>query len=170
MQRTPQVAHGGVRRAPRNRVRSSFSKHFRPPIASCGRLRVEQLGRHLVGRGPTVPEHLRRHCVRQGALGLRDLIVDRGPQQRMGEAKWPPGGEDRGGGWTIVADARRASRPGRAAALRCVRRECALREQLCEGCESGLAGLAPCSTAIPGLDATWSAAPYEALRGSWWRR
>jgi predicted amidophosphoribosyltransferase len=40
-------------------------------------------------------------------------------------------------------------------------RECGLREQLCEGCESGLAGLPPCSTAVPGLDATWSAAPYE---------
>jgi predicted amidophosphoribosyltransferase len=43
------------------------------------------------------------------------------------------------------------------------RRECGLREQLCERCESGLGGLAPCSTAIPGLDATWSAAPYEGI-------
>ena len=41
--------------------------------------------------------------------------------------------------------------------------ECALREQLCEGCESGLGELVPCSTAIPGLDATWSAAPYEGV-------
>ncbi|MEK6271719.1 MAG: hypothetical protein AABM42_03625 [Actinomycetota bacterium] len=42
-------------------------------------------------------------------------------------------------------------------------RECGLREQLCEGCESGLGGLAPCSTAVPGVDATWSAAPYEGI-------
>jgi predicted amidophosphoribosyltransferase len=42
-------------------------------------------------------------------------------------------------------------------------RECALRAQLCEGCESGLARLAPSSTAIPGLDASWSAAPYEGV-------
>lgn len=41
--------------------------------------------------------------------------------------------------------------------------ECAVRAQLCEGCESGLGGLAPCSTAIPGLDAAWSAAPYEGV-------
>ena len=42
-------------------------------------------------------------------------------------------------------------------------RECGLREQLCDGCESGLRGLAPCSTAVPGLDATWSAVPYEGI-------
>jgi predicted amidophosphoribosyltransferase len=42
-------------------------------------------------------------------------------------------------------------------------RECGLREQLCDGCESGLGGLAPCSTAVPGLDATWSAAPYGGI-------
>ena len=42
-------------------------------------------------------------------------------------------------------------------------RECGLREQLCERCESGLDGLAPCSTAVPGLDTTWSAAPYEGI-------
>jgi hypothetical protein len=42
-------------------------------------------------------------------------------------------------------------------------RECGLREQLCVGCESGLGGLAPCSTAIPGLDRAWSAAPYEGI-------
>jgi ComF family protein len=41
-------------------------------------------------------------------------------------------------------------------------RECRLRE-LCGQCESGLNGLAPCSTAIPGVDATWSAAPYEGM-------
>jgi len=41
--------------------------------------------------------------------------------------------------------------------------ECGLREQLCEGCESGLGGLAPCSTAVPGVDATWSAVPYEGV-------
>ena len=42
-------------------------------------------------------------------------------------------------------------------------RECGLREQLCDGCESGLGALAPCSTGVPGLDATWSAAPYEGI-------
>jgi predicted amidophosphoribosyltransferase len=42
-------------------------------------------------------------------------------------------------------------------------RECGVRERLCEGCESGLCRLAPCSTAVPGLDATWSAAPYEGI-------
>ena len=42
-------------------------------------------------------------------------------------------------------------------------RECGLREQLCDGCESGLGGLAPCSTGVPGLDASWSAAPYEGI-------
>jgi ComF family protein len=42
-------------------------------------------------------------------------------------------------------------------------RECAVRERLCEGCEVGLGQLAPCSTAVPGLDATWSAAPYEGV-------
>jgi predicted amidophosphoribosyltransferase len=42
-------------------------------------------------------------------------------------------------------------------------RECALRAELCAGCESGLGGLAPCSTAIPSLDAIWSAAPYEGV-------
>ncbi|MEK6328012.1 MAG: hypothetical protein AABM66_10905 [Actinomycetota bacterium] len=42
-------------------------------------------------------------------------------------------------------------------------RECGLREHLCGGCESALGRLAPCSTAIPGLDASWSAAPYEGV-------
>ena len=42
-------------------------------------------------------------------------------------------------------------------------RECGPREHLCERCESGLRGLAPCSTPIPGLDAAWSAAPYEGV-------
>jgi predicted amidophosphoribosyltransferase len=42
-------------------------------------------------------------------------------------------------------------------------RECGLREQLCEGCEFRLGGLAPRSTPVPGLDATWSAAPYEGM-------
>jgi len=42
-------------------------------------------------------------------------------------------------------------------------RECGLRQHLCESCESRLAGLAPCSTAVPGLDAAWSAAPYEGV-------
>lgn len=41
--------------------------------------------------------------------------------------------------------------------------ECGLRDQLCERCESGLRGLTPCWTAIPGLDAAWSAAPYEGI-------
>jgi ComF family protein len=42
-------------------------------------------------------------------------------------------------------------------------RECGLREQLCERCESGLGGLAPCLTSVPGLHAAWSAAPYEGV-------
>ena len=42
-------------------------------------------------------------------------------------------------------------------------RECGLRDQLCDECDFRLAGLAPCSPAIPGLDATWSAAPYEGI-------
>src|SRR2546428_12248100 len=42
-------------------------------------------------------------------------------------------------------------------------RECGLREQLCERCESGLRGLAPCSTPVPGLGAAWAAAPYEGV-------
>jgi predicted amidophosphoribosyltransferase len=42
-------------------------------------------------------------------------------------------------------------------------RECALRAELCRGCESGLGALAPCSGALPGLDAAWSAAPYEGV-------
>lgn len=41
--------------------------------------------------------------------------------------------------------------------------DCDLRAELCEGCERGLGRLAPCSTAVPGLDATWSAAPYEGV-------
>ena len=64
---------------------------------------------------------------------------------------------------TIAAHARGASRPGRAAALRLCARECGPREQLCERCESGLHGLAPSSTPVPGLDAAWSAAPYEGV-------
>ena len=42
-------------------------------------------------------------------------------------------------------------------------RECGLRQHLCQRCESRLAGLAPCSTGVPGLDAAWSAAPYEGV-------
>jgi predicted amidophosphoribosyltransferase len=42
-------------------------------------------------------------------------------------------------------------------------RECGLRDHLCERCESGLHGLPPSSTPIPGLDAAWSAAPYEGV-------
>jgi predicted amidophosphoribosyltransferase len=42
-------------------------------------------------------------------------------------------------------------------------RECAVRAALCEECESALGGLAPCSTAVPGLDAVWSAVPYEGI-------
>ena len=41
--------------------------------------------------------------------------------------------------------------------------ECAAREPLCDGCESALARLAPCLQAIPGVDAAWSAAPYEGI-------
>jgi predicted amidophosphoribosyltransferase len=42
-------------------------------------------------------------------------------------------------------------------------RECAISAALCHGCESGLDSLAPCSGAVPGLDAAWSAAPYEGV-------
>ena len=42
-------------------------------------------------------------------------------------------------------------------------RECGPREHLCERCESGLHGLAPSSTPVAGLDAAWSAAPYEGV-------
>ena len=42
-------------------------------------------------------------------------------------------------------------------------RECRLRAELCGQCESGLNGVAPCSTAIPGVDAAWSATPYEGI-------
>src|SRR6185295_2225525 len=42
-------------------------------------------------------------------------------------------------------------------------RECGLRAELCGQCESGFDGLGPCSSAIPGVDATWSAAPYEGI-------
>lgn len=38
-----------------------------------------------------------------------------------------------------------------------------MRAELCERCESGLGGLAPSLTAIPGPDATWSATPYEGV-------
>lgn len=40
-------------------------------------------------------------------------------------------------------------------------RECSSRDQLCEGCESSLSRLRPCSASIPGVDRAWSAAPYE---------
>jgi ComF family protein len=42
-------------------------------------------------------------------------------------------------------------------------RDCGTREQLCQRCETELGGLAPCSTWVPGLDAAWSAAPYEGV-------
>jgi predicted amidophosphoribosyltransferase len=42
-------------------------------------------------------------------------------------------------------------------------RECGSREHLCERCECSLSGLAPCSTPAPGLEAVWSAAPYEGI-------
>jgi ComF family protein len=42
-------------------------------------------------------------------------------------------------------------------------RECGLQQHLCERCESGLRGLAPRSTPVPGLDHAWSAAPYEGV-------
>lgn len=41
--------------------------------------------------------------------------------------------------------------------------ECAPRAELCDGCESGLGRLTPRSTAVPGLDAAWSATPYESV-------
>jgi predicted amidophosphoribosyltransferase len=42
-------------------------------------------------------------------------------------------------------------------------RECGVREDLCERCESRLQGLAAGSTPVPGLDEAWSAAPYEGV-------
>jgi predicted amidophosphoribosyltransferase len=42
-------------------------------------------------------------------------------------------------------------------------RECRLRAQLCSGCETDLGGLVPSSTPVPGLDAAWSAAPYDGV-------
>jgi predicted amidophosphoribosyltransferase len=39
--------------------------------------------------------------------------------------------------------------------------ECSLRARLCERCELRLGGLQPLFAAAPGLDASWSAAPYE---------
>jgi ComF family protein len=39
--------------------------------------------------------------------------------------------------------------------------ECRARDQLCGRCESRLARLEPRTSVIPGLDFTWSAAPYE---------
>jgi predicted amidophosphoribosyltransferase len=42
-------------------------------------------------------------------------------------------------------------------------RDCGLRQHLCERCEAGLGALPPCSTPVPGVDAVWSAAPYEGI-------
>jgi predicted amidophosphoribosyltransferase len=38
---------------------------------------------------------------------------------------------------------------------------CAARTQLCERCEARLSGLRPRVAPVPGVDQTWSAAPYE---------
>jgi predicted amidophosphoribosyltransferase len=40
-------------------------------------------------------------------------------------------------------------------------RGCELRERLCDGCERALRGLGPVWSVVPGVDLTWSAAPYE---------
>jgi ComF family protein len=40
-------------------------------------------------------------------------------------------------------------------------RDCQLRIRLCGDCESALRGLAPVRSAVPGVDETWSAAPYD---------
>jgi ComF family protein len=38
---------------------------------------------------------------------------------------------------------------------------CEVRRRLCDRCERGLRGQAPVLSAVPGIDATWSAAPYD---------
>jgi len=40
---------------------------------------------------------------------------------------------------------------------------CAARVRLCQRCESRLRGLTPRFAAAPGIDASWSAAPYEGI-------
>jgi predicted amidophosphoribosyltransferase len=40
---------------------------------------------------------------------------------------------------------------------------CDSRQQLCHGCERGLARLVPRWARVPGIDAAWSAAPYDAV-------
>jgi ComF family protein len=42
-------------------------------------------------------------------------------------------------------------------------RPCDSRQQLCRGCEHGLARLTPRWARIPGIDAAWSAAPYDSV-------
>ena len=42
-------------------------------------------------------------------------------------------------------------------------RACGPREQLCERCEAELGRLVSRQTPVPGLDAVWSAAPYEGI-------
>src|ERR671934_1288369 len=42
-------------------------------------------------------------------------------------------------------------------------RSCESRQQLCRGCEHGLARLTPRWARIPGIDAAWSAAPYDSV-------
>jgi predicted amidophosphoribosyltransferase len=38
---------------------------------------------------------------------------------------------------------------------------CEVRRRLCDQCERGLRGQAPVLSAVPGIDTTWSAAPYD---------
>lgn len=38
---------------------------------------------------------------------------------------------------------------------------CEVRRRICERCERALRGRAPISSSVPGIDETWSAAPYE---------
>jgi predicted amidophosphoribosyltransferase len=40
-------------------------------------------------------------------------------------------------------------------------RECRPRDRVCRGCAAALDSLSPCPTLVPGVDAAWSAAPYE---------
>ena len=42
-------------------------------------------------------------------------------------------------------------------------RSCESRRQLCPGCERGLARLTPRWARVPGVDAAWSAAPYDSV-------
>jgi predicted amidophosphoribosyltransferase len=40
-------------------------------------------------------------------------------------------------------------------------RGCRARQRLCDGCDGALRSLGPITSAVPGIDLTWSAAPYD---------